>query len=370
MTPEALKGARLSADGIDGAVLLETLLNPDEHHRVLLATGRILQREDFPLVTAAKISELHVARMESGDVHEDEAARRLARTVAGPGIELHGPVESQVRLAAALNGIFTVDVPRLMALNSVADISVFTLFDGQLVSNGKTVAGVKVTPFVVASERLREAEGITAAGPILRVMAFRPMRVGVLVRERLDLPAREKFQASIEMKVAWFGSQVVAIQYVADDVGELAAALEGLAGMADLILTAGANATDPLDPTLQALGRLGARIEKQGTPAHPGSAVWLAYLGDRPVFGVAACGMFSHATVLDLILPRLFTGARVQAADFNSLGHGGLLSRDMRVERRRNAVDLWTSSRRAKSVTRISGSVPRSLRISRARSRD
>jgi len=329
VTPEALKGARLSADGIDGAVLLETLLNPDEHHRVLLAKGRILHREDFPLVTAAKLSELHVARMESGDVHEDEAARRLARTVAGPGIELHGPVESQVRLAAALNGIFTVDVPRLMALNSVADISVFTLFDGQLVSKGKTVAGVKVTPFVVASERLREAEGITAAGPILRVMAFRPMLVGVLVRERLDLPAREKFQASIEMKVAWFGSQVVAIQYVADDVGELAAALEGLAGMADLILTAGANATDPLDPTLQALGRLGARIEKQGAPAHPGSAVWLAYLGDRPVFGVAACGMFSRATVLDLILPRLFTGARVQAADFNGLGHGGLLSKDM-----------------------------------------
>jgi molybdopterin biosynthesis enzyme len=168
-----------------------------------------------------------------------------------------------------------------------------------------------------------------AGGPILRVTAFRPMRVGVLVRERLDLAAREKFQASIEMKVAWFGSQVVAIQYVADDVGEVAAALRDLAGIADLILTAGANATDPLDPTLQALKRLGAGIEKQGAPAHPGSAVWLAYLGDRPFFGVAACGMFSRATVLDLILPRLFTGARVQAADFNGLGHGGLLSRDM-----------------------------------------
>jgi hypothetical protein len=329
VTPEALVGDRLNADGIEGAVLLETLLNPDDHHRILLPKGRILRRQDFSLVTAARIAELHVARMEPGDVHEDEAARRLARTVAGPGIDLHGPVESQVRLAAAVNGIFTVDVARLLALNSIADISVFTLFDGQLVSKGKTVAGVKVTPFVVAGARLREAEAVTAKGPVVRVMAFRPMRVGVLVRERLDLPQREKFQASIEMKVGWFGSRVVAIQYVADDVGAVASALDGLAGMADLILTAGANATDPLDPTLLALGRLGAVMEKQGAPAHPGSAVWLAYLGDRPVFGVAACGMFSRATVLDLILPRLFTGARVQAADFNGLGHGGLLSRDM-----------------------------------------
>jgi molybdopterin biosynthesis enzyme len=155
------------------------------------------------------------------------------------------------------------------------------------------------------------------------------MRVAVLVRERLDLAQREKFQASIEMKVAWFGSAISEIRYVADDVAAVEAAVAGLLEGADLLLTAGANATDPLDPTLVALERLGARMEKQGAPAHPGSAVWLAYLTNKPIFGVAACGMFSRATVLDLILPRLFTGARVTAGDFNRLGHGGLLSKDM-----------------------------------------
>jgi molybdopterin biosynthesis enzyme len=164
---------------------------------------------------------------------------------------------------------------------------------------------------------------------VIRVLAFRPMRVAVLVRERLEPAQREKFQASIEMKVAWFGSTISEIQYVPDSVGAVEAAVSGLLRDADLLLTAGANATDPLDPTLVALEHLGARMEKQGAPAHPGSAVWLAYLTDKPIFGVAACGMFSRATVLDLILPRLFTGARVTAADFNGLGHGGLLSKDM-----------------------------------------
>ncbi len=329
MKPEALLGTRLSPDQIKGAVLAETLLSPDDHRRILIPKGRVLREQDWPLVAAARVQELHILRLEPGDIHEDEAARRLARVVAGPGIDVHGPIESQMRLVAALNGIFEVDVSRLLALNSIADISVFTLFDGQLVAQGKTVAGVKVTPFVVAEERLAEAERVAAAGPILRVLAFRPMRVGVLVRERLDPAAREKFQASIETKVAWFGSRVVGIHYAADSVDAVAEALTELVATADLILTAGANATDPLDPTLVALGRLGARMEKQGAPAHPGSAVWLAYLKDRPVFGVAACGMFSRATVLDLILPRLFTGARVRAADFNGLGHGGLLSREM-----------------------------------------
>jgi len=329
MKAEALRGSRLSAEQIDGAVLAQTLLVPDDHHRVLLLKGRILSKADWPVVAAARVDEIHIVRIEPGDVHEDEAARRLARVVAGPGVIAHGPVESQARLSAEINGIFTVDVERLQALNSIEDVSVFTLFDGQLVSSGKTIAGVKVTPFVVPEARLREAERVAAGQGVIRVLAFRPMRVAVLVRERLESAQREKFQASIEMKVAWFGSSISEIRYVADDVAALEAAVSGLLRDADLLLTAGANATDPLDPTLLALGRLDARMEKQGAPAHPGSAVWLAYLTDKPIFGVAACGMFSKATVLDLILPRLFTGARVTAADFNELGHGGLLSKDM-----------------------------------------
>ena len=329
MKAEALRGQGLSADAIEGAVLAQTLLVPDDHHRVLLLKGRILTRDDWPVVASARIEELHIVRIEAGDIHEDEAARRLAKVVAGSGVLVHGPVESQVRLSAEVNGIFKVDVQRLETLNSIEDVSIFTLFDGQLVSKGKTVAGVKVTPFVVKEARLGEAEDVAGFDGVVQVLAFRPMRVAVLVRERLEPAQREKFQASIEMKVAWFGSAISEIRYVADDVSVVEKAVRELLRDADLLLTAGANATDPLDPTLVALERVGARMEKQGAPAHPGSAVWLAYLTDRPIFGVAACGMFSRATVLDLILPRLFTGARVTAADFNGLGHGGLLSKDM-----------------------------------------
>lgn len=329
MTPVALDAAQLSTEAIVGSVLAETLLAPDDHHRVLLPKGRILGPEDLPLIERARPRELHLVRLDAGDVHEDAAARRLAAAVAGAGISVHGPVESQMRLAAEVNGILRVDVARLDALNGIPDVSVFTLFDGQLVSKGKTVAGVKITPFATAEANLVAAERQCADGGIVRVVAFRPMRVGVLVRERLEPSAREKFQSSLQMKVAWFGSRITGIDYVADDVEAVTSSLRGLAQGADLILTAGANATDPLDPTLRALDRLGARMERQGAPAHPGSAVWLAYLGETPVFGVAACGMFSKATVLDLILPRLFTGLKVEAMDFAHLGHGGLLSRDM-----------------------------------------
>jgi hypothetical protein len=329
MKAEAIPQSGLSPDAIDGAVLAHTLEAQDDHHRVLIPKGRILSRDDWRLVQQASPRELHIVRMESGEVHEDEAARELARIVAGEGIAMHGPTESQMRLSASRNGILQVDVDKLNRLNAVADLSIFTLFDGQLVAEGKTVAGVKVTPFVVQQSRLEQAEQICNGNPVVRILAFRPMRVGVLVRERLAARARQRFQESIEMKVAWFGSTITSIQYVTDDSQAVEECLRAMLGSADLVLTAGANATDPLDPTLQALTRMRARMEKQGAPAHPGSAVWLAYSKEVPIFGVAACGMFSKATVLDLILPRLFTGRPVTAEDFNRLGHGGLLSRDM-----------------------------------------
>jgi hypothetical protein len=326
----ALATDTLTPRSIAGAILAQTLVDPGDHRRALMLKGRILAAGDLDLVRRAGVGEVHLLRMDEGEVHEDDAARRLAALVAGPGIAVHGPVESQMRLSADTNGIFQVDVARLNALNAIDDISVFTLFDGQLVDKGKTVAGVKVTPFAIKDRRLQEAAHVSGeSSGVVRVLPFKPMRVAVLVRERLDAGARQKFQASIEMKVAWFGSRVVAIRYVADDTALVAQALEELTADSDLVLTAGANATDPLDETLLALEQLGALMEKQGAPAHPGSAVWLAYLGEIPIFGVAACGMFSKATVLDLVLPRLFTGVRLVAADFGGLGHGGLLSRDM-----------------------------------------
>jgi len=297
---------------------------------VLLPKGAILQPNDALKIAAAGLKAVHVVVMEPGEIHEDEAARRLAAAVAGSGVSLRGPVESQMRLVAQQNGLLVVDAVRLARLNGIPDISVFTLYDGQLVSQGKTVAGVKVTPFVVPEARVRQAEQVARRnGAVVRVLAFRPMRVGILVRERLAGRAREKFEAAIRSKIAWFGSTISAFRFIAEDAGAVARALRDLAASSELVLTAGANATDPLDPTLVALTQVGARMEKQGAPAHPGSAVWLAYLGEVPVFGVAACGMFSKATVLDLLLPRFFAGLRVRASDFNNLGHGGMLSKDM-----------------------------------------
>ena len=44
--------------------------------------------------------EIHVVELEPGDLHEDEAGRRLAVALAGPGLEAKPPVQSQARVTA------------------------------------------------------------------------------------------------------------------------------------------------------------------------------------------------------------------------------------------------------------------------------
>jgi hypothetical protein len=199
------------------------------------------------------------------------------------------------------------------------------------VTTGKSVGATKVTPLAVPEVIVTRAEMVARErGPVVSIRPFLGGSVGVIVRDRLADTARAKFESAIQLKVAWFGSPVADIRYLPENVEVIAAAIDRFAtDGVSLVLAAGVNSTDPLDLTIQALERLGARTERRGVPAHPGSTCWLAYLGAIPIFGLALCGMFSRTTVLDLLLPMFLSGREVRAGDLARFGHGGLLSKEM-----------------------------------------
>jgi molybdopterin biosynthesis enzyme len=86
---------------------------------------------------------------------------------------------------------------------------------------------------------------------------------------------------------------------------------------------------DGLDPTFDALERVGATMVRHGVPAHPGSLLWLADWRSVPIVGLPTCGLFAQATVFDLVIARLLTGERVGRRALSTLAQGGFLTRDM-----------------------------------------
>jgi len=303
----------------------------DAAGKVALPKGATLDAAAVDRLLAVPWEEIHLIALEPGDVHEEEAGRRLGAAVVGDGVEVKGYMGGQWALAATRRGLLRVREGALADVNTHEGMSVFTLFHGQPVEPAEIVARAKVTPLAIAEQTIVDVERIAAAaGGVVTVAAFQPTTIGAVARESLEARQRARFEAALRQKIDWLGGSLLPVRFTGGAARTVADELRTLreAG-AQLLIVAGASALDPLDPVFGALTLLGARMERHGAPAHPGSLLWLARWDALPVLGMPTCGMFSQATTFDLVLPRLLTGEPIGNRQIAELGHGGLLSREM-----------------------------------------
>jgi len=293
--------------------------------RVALRKGTLLR--DAQRTTLGDLTgvELHLIDLEPGELGQDDAARRLAHALAGPGTGAEAPEQGQARVRATRRGLLRVRVEVIGALNGMAPLLCFTQPDGSVVLEGDDVAGAKAASLGTPGRVLAEAEAlIGSAGPPLEVAPFVARRAFVVATERLERRGREMVVAAVRRKIGWYGSALLEVAEVPHQRAAVAAALrQAVEAGADLLLVSGANALDPLDPALAALADLGGEVLRTGVPAHPGSMVWCGRLGAMPVLGIATCAGFGKNTALDLILPRVLAGADLASA-IAAIGHGGL----------------------------------------------
>ncbi|HEY4190483.1 MAG TPA: hypothetical protein VGM28_08695, partial [Candidatus Limnocylindrales bacterium] len=279
MRLERIVPGRRRPEDLTGAVLARDL----RVGGVRWGKGRRLDAADLRALEASSPAEvgtdtITVLVMETGDLHEDDAALRLAAAVRGPGLEQRGPNESRVDLVAAHAGVLHVRSREVELLDRIDPLEVFTALDGSVVSAGQLVASVKVAPHVVPAAIVDRGVAIAAGGrrPLVSVAPFVPMRVGVLVKESLRAADRDRFERSVRGKVESLGSTVVRFDYLPDETAAVEAALAAItrgpaADAVDVVLTAGGRSTDPSDPFFVALEGVGGRLIRRGVPAHPGS---------------------------------------------------------------------------------------------------
>jgi hypothetical protein len=321
--------AELDSAALAGTVLCHGLRSTDGD--VQLRKGHILRAEDVEVLAGLDWGELHLVAMDSGDVHEDEAGERVAHAAAGEGVAVRGQSAGHWSLEARTRGIVDVKLQALERVNGIEGLCVYTLYSGHVIDAGEVVARAKVTPFVIDGAPLREAESVAReVRGLVHVRPFQPTSVGAVVQESLGGRALRTFEHSLGEKIRWMGSTLGSVQVVAPREDAVRDALQSqLDAGVGVIVVAGAKAMDNLDPAFRALEYLGAEHVRHGVPAHPGSLFWLARLNGVPVMGMPTCGLFSQATVFDLVLPRVLVGDRLGAPELASLGHGGFLTRDM-----------------------------------------
>jgi len=290
-----------------------------------LPKGRVLSDADVRALDALPWSEVQVLEPEPGDVHEEVAGRRLASAAAGDGVQPAAVEGGSFPLLARRRGLLDFDAERLARINTIADLALYTLPRGSVVSEGEVVGRAKVVPFVTREERVRKAEEI--AGGLVTVRPFLPLRGSLLVHEQIAEAALQRARGAFEEKLAFFGAQLAVARVVAGNPQALATAIqEEQRGGAGIVVLAGSRSMDPDDPVLRALELCGARMQRHGVPAYPGTLLWIAYLGDLPLVGAPSCGIFNRATSLDVVLPRLMAGERMTVEAIAKLSAGGLIA--------------------------------------------
>lgn len=292
--------------------------------------GHIIREEDIPKLKDLGKNHIYVLELEEDELHEDEAALRLAKAVAGEGVEWSEEIrEGKVNFRALYEGLLKIETEALLRINLLGEISLSTKHTNLWVKKGELIAGGRAIPLVVKKNLLEEVEKICSEYPVkvLRVLPRKIYKAGLVITGSEVFYGRieDAFAKRMIPKLEGYGLNVEGPLFAPDDKDFIKANIENLLKRGcEVVLVTGGMSVDPDDVTKLAIRELNPEIYLYGTPVLPGNMFLYACLPDnRVILGVPACAMYFQITVLDLVLPRVLVGEKLSRYDIAKLGHGG-----------------------------------------------
>ena len=304
-----------------------TEIVPGKHKGPAFRRGHLIRQEDVAKLLDVGKANIYVMELEHDELHEEDAALRLAKAAAGDNLELTDPSEGRINLVAKIPGLLKVDADLLCRMNSLGDLMLATLPTNWYAKKGTVVAGTRTIPVVVKEELIQRAEALCKEKPIVTLLPMPSKRVHLVVTGSEVFTGRIKdgFEPVVSRKVGEMGSSVESVKIAPDDPDVIAGHIKDAkrAG-AEVILVSGGMSVDPDDKTPEGIRRSGAKVETHGFPVLPGSMFLMAYIDQTPVMGLSGCVLHDPFTAFDALLPRLLAGEKITRADIMAMGHGGL----------------------------------------------
>jgi molybdenum cofactor cytidylyltransferase len=343
----------------EGAILAHSL----KFGTTALKKGRILARADLDLIASADFAAITVARLEAGDIGEDEAAARIAAAAVGPGVSAAPAFTGRVNLHAEARGVFVVDRERVNRLNLVHEaVTLGTLPPFTVVEPRQMIATIKIIPFAAPEAAVRDcARAAITGGPLLRVAPFRARAAG-LIQTRLPGLKETILDKTREVtlgRLAALDCRLAQEARCAHATQTLAAAIREMIGQGiELVLIHGASAIlDRRDVIPAAIEAAGGRVDHFGMPVDPGNLLLLGHVEERTVLGLPGCARSPKVNGFDWVLERLIADLPVGPAEIMRMGCGGLLAEIPSRPLPRAEAKPATEKKAAKAVSLRIGAV-------------
>jgi hypothetical protein len=289
--------------------------------------GHIIRQEDIEHLKRLGKEHIYLIKLEPHQIHENEAALIMAAALIGEGARPSSQaVEGKITIFADHDGLLKINKEVLLHFNMLGEVMCSTLHDNTPVKKDEIIAGTRLIPLFADRELVEEAARIAGSG-IIQVKPLRHASVGLVItgNEIFHGRIQDKFEPVLREKLQDLGSTIRLVRFAPDDPVLIAKEISACRSAgADLIVTSGGMSVDPDDVTREGIRQAGAVDIVYGSPVLPGAMFLIGRIGQVPVLGLPACGMFHKITVFDLVLPRILTGETIGRAELAELGHGGL----------------------------------------------
>lgn len=320
-----MKFGRTPVEKAAGHILAHSVAAGGKRH----AKGTLIDARLQASLRAAGLSSIWTAEIEAGDVPEDEAAVRLARHIAGAGLDLSDPSKGRVNLTAAGPGLLRIDRDAFRVLTTLDEsLALASLPAMRRVEAGQLVATLKIIPYAVAETLLEKALASGRRG-ILSLAPFRTRKTGLILTRTTGMPAKllDKSREALEARLRALHCGIVKATVRDHHEEAVAEAVSGTrAAGAELIIILGASATiDRADLVPRGIEQAGGVIGRFGLPVDPGNLLMTARLDEADIIVAPGCARSPLENGFDWVLERIVADLPVTKEDYADMAQGGLL---------------------------------------------
>jgi hypothetical protein len=290
--------------------------------------GQIITKDDIPELLSIGKEHVFVLTLDEGEVHEEEAAVRIAKAIIGNGLSHSLPSEGRVNLKTTAAGLLKINVASLDEINLLGDIIIATIHNNTVCKKDATVAGTRIIQLFTTEAKLAQMEKIAAKHrPVITLAPLKLKNIGLIITGSEVFKGRIKdgFSPILHKKIEALGCRVNNEEIVPDDSEIIARMIQTFkAKGSEVILCCSGMSVDPDDVTPLGIRKSGAEVRFYGLPVLPGAMFLYAKLENVHILGVPACVLHASSTAFDALFPVVLTGEELTFEETRKMGHGGL----------------------------------------------
>ena len=135
--------------------------------------GHIVTEKDIPVLLSMGKENLYVWEKNENMLHEDEAAEILREICQGEHMHASQPKEGKIELTSNIDGILTINVEKLLAVNSLGQMMIATRHSYTPVKKGAKLAATRIIPLIIEKEKMEAAKRCAGKEPLVNVLPYK-----------------------------------------------------------------------------------------------------------------------------------------------------------------------------------------------------